>query len=281
MPEAAAFLKQFLSQSSSILLPLIFATTAQAEMLGPHAPALEKLNFSSLPAFFPSSQDNMTCLITNNNSLLIGLAHQVLIHAPMDQVVKVFEDYDSYADYFEPLTKSTLVKTESTKDVSVIDFVSEVPIPFVPDTHYRMIYKTELNQDAQKIYSFHLVKSKDLTSLDGLSVIKKITSSDTLYEELDFMDADWGVAKTLAPTSIWTDSIKDMINSDYALKIHTEEPSANRHDVKDRARKMRNSKDQEKCVAEKKSAESFLASLQTAIIAPAIKTSVKKKKSSI
>jgi len=234
-----------------------------------YTPKIQAVHFDKLKPFSLSSELNMTCLSTKENPFFIGFAHQITIQSTLENVAKVFENFDAYPEIFDTLKDTKLISTSEDADKTkhlFVHFESVIPLPFVPNTLYDIWYDISSHQiPDQKFYTFQLAKSKDLKSMDGYAFIKKGDANSIIYNEIDFLDANWGIAKNLAPKSIWRDSVSDIIETDYALKFRAEHPEWKAKQVKKEAQFGVSDKQMQKqiddCLANKKDSMKFLAEI--------------------
>src|SRR5262249_17999024 len=81
------------------------------------------------------------------------------------------------------------------------------------------------------VYRYQLKESNRLWHSDGAIVLEAV-GNRTRYTEWDFFDADYGIAKTLAPTRIWREAIEGMYLSDIAIKLKAEHPDWENKEVR-------------------------------------------------
>ena len=268
---------------------VLVGAQALAEMKGPHAEALQKLQFDRpFSLSTPQGPRSVICLSSSHDKNLIGIIHEITVKSTVENLVKIFENYENYTEIFDSLRKSKVTYREGAE--VHIDFEGAVPFFLAPNSKYSMIYRTLVDHVKEtqnyKAYSFTLDQSKDLKSLDGVSVIRKINAATSLYQEIDFLDAHWGAAKVFAPGAIWKDSLEEIINTDIAMKIRAEEPELPAKDVIKKAHVAMKSEENalELCLKEKIDAQGFLNQLIAAplsekqSVAPKTDTPVKKLK---
>ncbi|MBC7396577.1 MAG: hypothetical protein H7333_03965 [Bdellovibrionales bacterium] len=249
----------------ALLILVALSAQSRAEMKGQYAQDLGKLPFDKpFSIKNPSHDSSILCLSTASDPNLIGLFHEIRIKVPVKTLIAVFEDYEHYPEIFESLRKAKVTKKEAS--TVWIDFESAVPFFLAPNSKYSMIYRTlavfaELKSSAYKVYSFTLDQSKDLKSLDGVSIIKQIDSDTSLYQEVDFLDANWGAAKFFAPGAIWKDSVEELVRTDLAMKIRAEEPELPSKKLIKKANAELKEEDVKHCIQNKISAQDFFASI--------------------
>ncbi len=238
---------------------------AQAALPGPYASKINSLAYPKLKPFFSHRIAGMQCLSTKDNEFLIGIAHQIIIQSSLEKVIHTFEDFSQYPEIFASLKKTKLIEKKDARHF-LVEFESIIPIPLVPNTTYQLEYEVKVEPDfskpdASKIYQFRLEKSNDLKSMDGYALLQKMGPDETLYEELDFIDAEWGIAKTLAPGSIWHDSVEESIQTDWALKFRTEDDKISNKEVRKKSEQANRDDKIKECVKNKISAQQFLEKL--------------------
>ena len=213
-------MNQLFSKIFAPFLLLLLTTAANASL---YSEKIKNISLEKISSVFPHHDSDVICLSTPENPFLIGMVHQVPIHSAVEKVIAVFEDFESYPRIFKDLKQVKILEKNGPKDF-IVEYENIIPIPFVPNSVYQMQYhgKTEDKPQFQIIYRFELKKGNELKSLDGVVVIKKLSP---LYQEVDFMDADWGLAKTFAGKTIWQDTVTGSFESDFGLKFKSETPS--------------------------------------------------------
>ena len=235
-----------------IFFSLLFSFSALANSIS------EKLNHittDKVTSILTKQDAEMICLSTAENQFLIGMIHQVPIHASIEKVISVFEDFENYSKIFKDLKQVKIVERSSANDLTV-QFESIIPIPFVPNSVYEVHYKAQKFEKPTdyKRYDFKLKKGKDFKSLDGVVFIKKISDSETLYQEIDFIEVDLGIAKSFAKKSIWIDSVTGTFESDYGLKFKSENPKMESKEIIKQSRFSVESAAIQSCLDHKKDA---------------------------
>ena len=268
MQTPGAFLRRVDYRPVSKLIPLLLFTIqahADVGMPGPYATQLNSISDEKIQPFFTHQNAEMKCLSTKNNEFLVGIAHQIIIQSSLENVIHTFEYFSAYPEIFESLKQ---VKLSEKKDPRhfIVEYESIVPIPLVPNTTYLLSYevKVEPNVNTEhpfKLYRFELLKSNDLKMMDGYAFIQKIGTNETLQEEIDFLDAHWGIAPTLAPGSIWHDTVEETIQTDWALKFRSEDEKISNQEVKKRSIQANSKNKIKECVQNKIPALEFLNQL--------------------
>jgi hypothetical protein len=182
----------------------------------------------------------LEAITTEGTPLAIGVIQMVMIKAPLATVAQKVDDVAGYSKMFEGLKKSEI--QESIKDSDVLRqrayFEQSVPVPFVPNDKNNMVYWVKATGETRKFYRYQFHSGNNLTSDDGLVVLDAISSRLTRYVEIDFFNANWGLAKTFGEKKIWVDSLRGILQTDYAFKLASENPTWTPDKVKKESSKL-------------------------------------------
>ena len=238
---------------NKILTAFLFLMVGSPVSASIYSERIKNISLDKISSLLKHQETDVVCLSTSDKPFLIGMLHQVLINASIDKVISVFEDFENYSKIFKDLKRVNIIEKRGQQEF-VVEYESIIPIPFVSNSIYQLHYfgKVEEKPQLQTTYRFELIKGNDLKSLDGIIVIKKIGSTETLYQELDFLDADWGIAKTFAAKSIWRDTVTSAIESDFGLKIKSENPKMESKEIIKQSRFSVESKKIQNCLDQKK-----------------------------
>jgi hypothetical protein len=162
----------------------------------------------------------LRCYRTVGEDFYVGVGQWMTIHAPFSEVAKVLDDFEHYAELFPDLERVKVLSREGDKVQTFWE--GHVPVFFIPNVKYRMEYKIAMPQPDRKVYSYTLLDGNKIRHSDGVIVIETAPGGGTLYTELDFVDADWGILKTLSPGRIWEDSVGGIFASDEAILLKAE-----------------------------------------------------------
>jgi hypothetical protein len=147
----------------------------------------------------------------------------MIVKAPLEEVVKVIEDIDQYVDLFPGFAK---VKLESRSPEQFVTFWEQrVPVFFIPNVKYEMVYFPVRPDDKTRVYRYQLKDKGQIKESDGFIAMEKINDQTTRYFELDFFNANWGALETFAPGRIWKDSVDGLYISDRATQLKAENPT--------------------------------------------------------
>jgi len=236
-----------------LLLSLCFSSPVLAQRVeGPYTKIIASLPLKDLHPL-PGSDRIFKCLSSKQDPLLIGAFHQSTIKVPFEKVIQIYENFEAYPEFFSSFKKMKILQNKPNFLISV---EGVVPYPFIPNSHYDLWYDSKpVSTPNTAIYTCQLSKSKDLVSMDGLTMFKKISDQETSFSELDFVNAHWGIAKTLSPKTIWKDTIYGLASGDFELKIKAENPAKSSSDIKKEARFSVNSDEIENCIKQKVDAQ--------------------------
>src|SRR5205814_554174 len=96
----------------------------------------------------------------------------------------------------------------------------------LPNVKYEVVYLLDKPQADRKIYRYKLQKENSaIKTSDGVIVIEALDKNKVRFIEYDFVDAYWGIVKTMAPSRIWKDSVESFFLSDIAIKLKAENPT--------------------------------------------------------
>lgn len=218
--------------------------TAAAEGLGgvvsPYTARLEALSKSMVASKqFPvpkGPEIELKCFSTPGNELYIGVEQKLKINAPLAAVTKVIDDIDHYADIFPGYSDIHVISREGDRLTSYWE--QTVPIPFVPNVKYEMLYRLETIGSDQKLYRYQLKKSEKLLKSDGFVLVRADGEKSTLFYEIDFFDAKWGSAKIFGKRKLWSNVLEDMAASDYGIKLRAEHSDWNARKVRRESRDL-------------------------------------------
>ena len=242
-----------------ILLGLCFSCPTLAQRVdGPYTKIIASLPFNAVHPL-PGTERIFKCLSSKQDPLLIGAFHQTIFKVPFEKVIQVYENYEAYTEFFSSFKKMKMLQGKPNFLISVEGIV---PYPFIPNSHYDLWYDSKpASSPNTAIYTCQLSKSKDLVSMDGLTMFKKISDQETSFTELDFISAHWGIAKTLSPKTIWKDTIRGLAVGDFELKMRLETPTKSAHDIRRDAQFSVSSDEIDHCIDQKVDAQAMIDQL--------------------
>jgi len=242
-----------------IFLALGFSNSSVAQRIeGPYTKIISALPFQELHPL-SGKEHVFKCLSSKQDPLLIGAFHQTIIKAPFEKVRKVYENFEAYPEFISAFKKMKTIQTE--KQNVLISIEGAVPFFFIPNSHYDLWYDTKYSDPTTVVYTCQLSKSNDLVSMDGLTVIKKISDQESSFFELDFVNGQWGIAKTLTPKMIWNETIRGFFSGDHELRIRAEMLEISGSEVKKKAQANVISKEVETCIEQKVEAQTLIDQL--------------------
>lgn len=244
------YLIAFLTLTFAIPVPgADFHDGIPSQYSAPLARALPFLHPSGAPWAMESPAVRLECYDTPGNRFFIGARQELRVHAKLQAVREVLDDFAHYPELFDGLVKAEVREKAGNRFVVVSE--QDVPIPLVPNERNEVIYWVD-ESPSRVTYLYQLRKSNHLTANDGAIILEALSPSETAYLELDFWDADWGIAKTFAPDKIWRDNISGLVQADLAVKLKAEHPDwANPH-VFDESKKELDAAEVSSCVGSRK-----------------------------
>lgn len=226
----------------------------------------------------------LNCLSHTTQPSFIGTAHGILIHAGLEKVAAILDDFSTYEDLFEDIDEIKILSqlhqtTDGKKENTYFRIHTEqnIPLPFVPNAHVTSDYWITRPTPTLLIYRYQLVKDPkhdDVRHSDGVIILEKRGEKETAFFEIDFLNANWGIVESIAPGRIWPDSIKGFLRTDLALKAfaesdddekdqtekRTEKRTKMRKEARKKARGLLDSKQVEACIQTKTPALPYLKS---------------------
>lgn len=196
------------------------------------------------PPFSFSTTDGkvaLQCWETPNKPYLIGVKQELTIHAPVARVEAVLDDLDHYAEIFPGFEDIHFLKKD--KDVWTTYWEQKIPLFFVPNVKYEMIYWVDKHLADRKTYRYQLKNAGSIVSSDGMVVIESLDPTSTRYTEYDFFEADWGPAKVLGLGRIWRESVEGLILSDLGVAFKAENPGWDSKRILEESKKKLSSDD--------------------------------------
>lgn len=193
----------------------------------------------------------LKCLKTLEQPFYIGVIHGLVIHSPFSGVNSLISDFGGNIEIYDGLKKAEIKNTSA----NLFEVFSEqwIPLPFVPNEKtvmYYLVNELEVAGKKRAIFRYQLKQSNHLEKSDGAIILDEIDSKTTRMAEFDFFDADWGILKTLAPSRIWRDSVRALLQTDLAVKIKTENPQLSNKEVHDQSMAIADKIDVEKYISD-------------------------------
>jgi hypothetical protein len=159
---------------------------------------------------------------TPGNGLYIGMLQVLWIHAKLEAVESVIDDFKNYQNLFVDFKDIHVASSENNKILTSWEQYS--PVFLAPNVRYQMIYLINKISPKKKIYRYGLKESNYLKVSDGVIVIEETAPGVTRLVEYDFFDSDWGLAKAFGTKKIWMESLRGNVLTDIAIKLKAENP---------------------------------------------------------
>ncbi len=174
------------------------------------------------------------CIKNPEKPKYIGIEQYMEIKAPFNVVKSIMDDVNNYKELL--VGYKDIHITETDKNSFVVFFEQTIPLFFVSNVKFELVYNTDESVPNKKLYRYQLKKSNRLKYDDGLIYLEK-SNNITKYKEFDFWDADWGMVWT---SKAWRESIEETILSDLVVKIQAENPDKTYKEAQKEAKKMLN-----------------------------------------
>jgi hypothetical protein len=228
-----------------------FSSLASAGNLLNTIDNLSEKEIATLSSKFSGLTDkiSLVCLDTDEGKNSIGLWHSLNINAPVKEVISILLNFNDYSQIFDGIEKAKIIKQTGTEEF-MVEFENKSPFFLIPNIHYQMEYKIS-SVKRGTFFRYHLSKNypqKNIVFSNGLIYLQE-EDGVTKFYELDFFKANWGILETLAGSKIWPDSIKELVISDFELKIKSEK--------KGNVKSLLDGADIKKCISNKMSATDF------------------------
>ncbi len=188
------------------------------------------------------------CFSYPKNEYYIGAAQFYKVATTVDKLEKLLLQFADYPKWFDGLVSASA--TLESEHRSLVSFEQYVPVPFVSNIKYKMIYEVEASGD-QHLIRYQFSSGKTMKTYDGFVLLKKDGESHTQVVEYDFIDADWGPAKVMGKSSIWTESITGMVQTDLALKLRAENSDLSDKEVMKQSKASAKKTDIQSCLDHK------------------------------
>ena len=169
------------------------------------------------------------------SKLYVGLRQEMIVHASVEAVVAVLDDFADYPRMFDDLLRAEA--TETGPGAFSLLQEQRVPIPFVKAATFTLNYLVDDRGPDGKGYLYKLKESNRLKFDDGMIRLTRTQGGECRFLEYDFALADWGALGSLAPSKIWAASISGTIVSDLTIKLRAEHPDWNLGRVRDEAKR--------------------------------------------
>lgn len=178
----------------------------------------------------------LQCIETPGSRFYIGLEQHMRVNAPIEKVAAVIDDFAHYQELFPDFDDVHVVSRDGNRIVTFWE--QHIPVFFVPNVKYEVIYLVDASRADRRIYRYQLAKENHIKKNDGMIVIESDGPSRTRYTEYDFFDADWGPLTTFAPGKIWGGAVEGIYLSDVAIQLRAEHPDWSFKQVSKESRKL-------------------------------------------
>jgi len=200
-----------------------------------------------LPEAAKPSRDGLSlrCFETIQHSEVIGIAHGLVVRANAARLTSVIDDYDHYKDLFEDTIQ---VSVRRIPNGLLESWEQTAPVIFLPHTRYTINTFIRDEMPQRKIWHSRLVSSNQLLGNDVFVAVYPLEGERSYYWEVDFISAKWGLASSIAMSSIWSGAASDVVLADIAIKLRAENPAWTYSQVRESAKKQLNAQLVDQCV---------------------------------
>lgn len=187
------------------------------------------------PAFNSNAIVKVELIRTKDQEYYIGLKRQTEINASLENVSLVMEDFEKYHEIKDGIKRVHVVSR--TENTVVTEWERKIPVFFLPNIHYELVYFINASIPGVRIYRNQLKKSGKLKFSDSLVFLEAV-GQKTHYTAFDFYEANWGPVKILGAEKIWKDSIKGSTIDALLFKLKSEHLAWNADKVHNEAIKL-------------------------------------------
>ncbi len=179
---------------------------------------------------------DLICLENAEEKNYIGLGQFMLVKAPLSSVTETLESFAKYPKWFQGLVKN-IVQPQDKKSEFLVSSEQLVPLPFIENIKTTMIYTIQ-KLEKQVLFRYQLKSSNTLIHYDGMIELQELTPGEVAFVEYDYILADWGLGKMLGSKSIWTETLKGIVQTDLAIKLRVENVAFTDQEVKNKSSNM-------------------------------------------
>ncbi len=178
----------------------------------------------------------LECVRHPDHAFYIGTKVTAVIQASLGAVEKVVDNVAGYNEIFFGFEE--IKKSETLADGWTVFWHRAVPVPFIPDLRYEVVYKNSKDNPNRKTYRYQMKEKIDLLKgLDGLIVLEALTPSQTHLTQFLFIDAKYGPMQFFAPAKIWADAIRDVYLANVGIQLRAENPGWPKEKLREEAQK--------------------------------------------
>ncbi len=244
-----------------MIFSIFILALARAAPLSPHSSTIQAFSKALMDAGNKSLEEGLSleCLSTPGNETYIGVVQRMVIAAPLEKVESILDEVGKYPEIFEDMIRAE--RKQLKGDSFTVVSEQKIGIPFVPNEVNELRYEKSKLKGGEIQYVYDLLSSKHLKFNDGLIRLGRISPQKTSYIELDFWDADWGIAKSFGVERLWKSNLGGVVQADLAVKLRAENPDWATSEVKKESLKRRDDFDKkiEQCVKSRSVFSEFLA----------------------
>lgn len=202
------------------------SNAAGAEPTGivtPHSPLVARW-VSQLPAAVKPKSEGLVlrCFETVGHPDVIGVSHGLIIRSSASRVTAIIDDYAHYKDLFEDIVA---VRTKPIANGLFEAWEQKAPLIFLPHTRFSLNTLIHDEMPTRKVWHSRLVSSNQLLGNDVFVAVYPLDNERAYYWEVDFTNANWGLASSIAMSTIWSGAVSSTVVSDLDIKFRAENPT--------------------------------------------------------
>ena len=211
--------------------------------------------FADLWALSPGGEDEsrlrVVCFRSPQSESAVGAAQRMVLPVSIGRVREVLGRFDEYERIFRGYKHIRMIERRGPRWLSYWE--QRIPIPLVSNVKYRMLYEVGPDGASPLFYRYRMSWSNTLKYSDGLIRIEADPKNKerTRYLELDFWDANLGIAGVIAPAKVVQESVEGIYQSDLAIRLRAENPDWPAERVLSESVKRIPDSDVERCVRER------------------------------
>ncbi|MGZ3696134.1 MAG: hypothetical protein ACXWQO_18985 [Bdellovibrionota bacterium] len=160
--------------------------------------------------------------LRNDNEWLCGFAQFVRFKANVKKLTAVMADINSYQAVLKGLIEAKVTKSSGPDDFTLYT-ETDIPVPLVANdktsVHYHLSHVAK-----NTLYRYSLESGNHLKEFEGAAAAIALSSSESLYIEVDFLQAGNGASRILPAARFCRENVLGNIQSDLAFKIKAEKP---------------------------------------------------------
>ncbi len=165
----------------------------------------------------------------------IGMLKKTVIPVPLAAVVTLTEQFEAYPKIWEDLLESKILSRDRNR--TYVEITRKRPTFFMPKINFQMVYVSDKSQAGHVVYRQQLIKGNQVKTSDSLVILDQVSDTQTSIKVVNFFDPDLGLLNSIAPSKIWSESLKAGISDDQAFRLKLEHPDWSVEQISEEAKK--------------------------------------------